>query len=308
MAFVRRCATLLTALCLVAGLVATSSCATKPKPTVEAPRPKPRNAAELARAIVGAKVVTLAYVDRVRGHRLAEKIAALDDVRGALEGTGLDPIRDVDRACIASTGIHRDDRAVVVAQHKLTDAQLRSALDVLIARSSPPGAWIDVGVPAAKVTVRGHTRVVALVEPGFVAVVPEALAQEAKRFIGTGGFPDPKGQEATVSWVEDPSQTLRAEHAPNIPSTVRAARIETRLTPDGGADVLVEGQSTDDAQAASDAAALTAEVERATSIKISFVRVRLFKPVPFRAEGSLVKAEVHLTSDEIDMLFRFMPR
>ena len=76
------------------------------------------------------------------------------------------------------------------------------------------------------------------------------------------------------------------------------------LTSDGGADVALRAQSTDDVQAKADAAVMTAAVEDATSMKISIVRVQLFKPVPFRAEGADVKADVHLTAAEIDTMFR----
>jgi hypothetical protein len=290
------------------GFVAASGGCTHPKAALEAPRPKPRNAAEIADSIVGAKLSTMVYMDRVRGHPIATRVAALEEVRSTFEGTGIDPVRDLQQAVVASTGIHRDDQVVVVAQHSLQEAKLRAALETMIARSEPPGAWLDLGVPAAKVTVRGSTRVVALVEPGFVAVVPETLAKETVRLKGTGGFPEHKGKQATITDVKEPSATLKAPHAPQVPPTLRSAHIEVTLTADGGADVLTVGQSTDVAQAAADAEALTEEVERATSIRISIIRVRVFKPVPFRAEGKEVKSDLHLTPDEIDMLFRFIPR
>lgn len=308
MALLRRIAAVLFAACLAVAVIGSAGCSHPAKPPVEAPRPKPRNAADVAAAIVGAKVLTIVYTERARGRPIAAQIASLDQVRDTLEGTGIDPVRDVDRACIASTGIARGDLAMAVAQHKLTEQQLKASLDAMIARSNPPGAWIDVGVPAAKVTIRGHTRIIALVEPGFVAILPESLAKEAKRLAGTGGFPDPKGPEVAITRIDDPSTTLKVAHAPAIPPTMRTAKLETRIAADEGLDLLVEGQSTDDAQATADAAALTEAVERATTIKISIVRVHLFKPVPFRAEGSVVKTEVHLSPGEIDTLIRMMPK
>jgi hypothetical protein len=308
MALLRRIAAALFAVCLAAAMVGTGACSHPAKPPVEAPRPKPRNAAELAAAIVGAKVLTIVYTERARGHQIADKIGALEQVRDTLEGTGIDPVRDVDRACIASKGIARGDLAMAVAQHKLTDQQLKASLDTMIARSDPPGAWIDVGVPAARVTIRGKTRIIALVEPGFVAILPESLAQEAKRLAGTGGFPDPKGHEVAITLIADPSNTLKVEPGPAIPPTMRTAKLEARIAADEGVDLLVEGQSTDEGQATADAAALTEAVERATTLKISIVRVHLFKPVPFRADGSLVKTEVHLSPGEIDTLMRMMPK
>jgi hypothetical protein len=290
------------------GLAVVSAACTPQKPAAEAPRPKPRTAAQIAESMVGAKLSTMVYVDRVRGHPVALRVAALEELKSTFEGTGIEPLRDLLQAVIASTGIHREDKAVVVAQHSLEEAKVRAALESMIARSEPKGVWLDIGVPAAKLTVRGHTRVVALVEPGFVAVVPESLAKETLRLKGTGGFPEHKGKQAVIANVQEPSVTLRAPHAPEVPPTMQSARIEITLTSDGGADVLTVGQSTDASQAASDAATLTEEVERATSLRIAFIRVRVFKPVPFRAEGKEVKSDVHLTADEIEMLFRLLPR
>jgi hypothetical protein len=278
------------------------------KAPVEAPRPKPRNAAELADAIVGAKLSSLVYFDRVRGHAIAGKLVALEDVRAIFEGTGVEPLRDVERAAIASTGIHEDDQVVVIAQHKLAEEQVRASLQVMVDRTEPKGAWLELGVPAARVTMRGHERVVAMVEPGFVAVLPPHLASQALRFAGTGGFPDPTGPEAAITHVKEPSVTLRAARGPEIPPTLSSARIGVVLQADGSADIAVQARSTDAAQAAQDAATMTEEVERATSIKISILRVRLFKPVPFRANAELVESDVHLTPGELELLFRLIPR
>ena len=69
--------------------------------TAEAPEaaaPKPRNAAEIARSIVDAKVGVLVYVDRTRSHPLGARIAALDLWQPVLEGTGIDPQRERQRA------------------------------------------------------------------------------------------------------------------------------------------------------------------------------------------------------------------
>src|SRR5262245_60773085 len=64
--------------------------------TPEAPAPKPRNAAEIARSIVGAKVGVLVYAERARNHPVSAKAAALNVWQPMLEGTGIDAQRDLD--------------------------------------------------------------------------------------------------------------------------------------------------------------------------------------------------------------------
>ena len=273
------------------------------QPAEAPPAPKPKNAAEIARTIVKGRVGVMVWNERLRGHNVADKIRSLDLLGPMLEGTGIDPIRDVHAAYVASTGVTRDDLAVAIVQHLLTDDQVRQGIDVVVSRSEPQGEWLpDMRVPTARVTVRGQTRALALVEPGFLAILPASLAPLAARFVGPGGFNDPEGPEAIVATAVDPSHSLSGSHAPSIPPSLSVAVAKIRLAEDGGADIAFDAESTDPAQAAADAEALTESIDRATSIKLGFIRVRLFDRVVFRGEGSRVKSDTHLTGSEIDRL------
>ena len=65
-------------------------------------------------------------------------------------------------------------------------------------------------------------------------------------------------------------------------------------------------------QASADAAALTQAVDEATSVKVAFVRLRVFRSIPFAAQGAEVSSKVHLSAGEIDTLLgaisAFVPR
>src|SRR5690606_11046732 len=62
------------------------------------PPPPPRDAHLRAIEVVGAKVTAMIYVDGVRTHPLAPRIAKMNAWGEVLDGTGIDPLRDVDRA------------------------------------------------------------------------------------------------------------------------------------------------------------------------------------------------------------------
>ncbi|NUQ78343.1 MAG: hypothetical protein HUU21_32845 [Polyangiaceae bacterium] len=270
----------------------------------EAPAPKPRNAAEIARSIAGAKVGVLVYAERARNHPVGAKAAALNVWQPVLEGTGIDPQRDLDRAYVAAPSLRSGDRVVAVAQHSLPPERVEAAVEAMIGKSTPPGEWItDAKVPSARVTVKGQTRVVAIVEPSFLVILPEANARDAARFMGTGGFADPEGPEAAVLTAVDPAETLRAPHAPRVPKTIKSATAKVTLREDGGADVASSGQSVSPEQAKEDAEALTQSVDDATSLKVSILKIRLFGPVKFTSEGDRVKSEVKLSPDDVDKLF-----
>ena len=277
------------------------------------PIPKERNAATIAWEIVHAKVGALTYVERVRGRPIAAKIQSLDLVRPYLEGTGIDPEKDLDRAFVAAPATDRADESIVVAQHHLSSDQIRLALGAMMTSGRVTGEWIQgASVPEARVTARGQTRILAIIEPDILVLLPESHALEAGRFIGTGGFPEPEGPGAVFASALDPATTVRGPHVPAIPASIRSLHATVTLADDGGATVAFEGPSASPEQATADAAELTRSVDAATSVRIAFIRVRVFKPILFFAEAERVKASIHLTAGEIDTLVgaaaTFLPR
>ncbi|WP_437998437.1 hypothetical protein WMF26_49570 [Sorangium sp. So ce185] len=299
----------LLALGLALAAVACGSAPSAAPVGVEAPPPpKPRNAAAIAQSIAGGKVSVLVFADRTRGHPIMARLAALDLWGPVLTGTGLDPERDLERAFITAPRADAAHEAVIVLEHNVPPERLKTGLDTLLSRSQPPGAEESgLGVPAVRVTLKGHTRVVATVEPNFLVVLPVSRAREARRFIGTGGFPEPVGDEAALAAAIDPARTLRGpREAPRVPPTLRSLEATVTLTKDGGATVALDGASQSPEDAARDAAFLNAEIERATSFRIAVVTVRVVDPVEFFAEGDRVKANRRVTPGEIDKLFALL--
>ena len=277
------------------------------------PPPKARNAATIAWDIVHAKVGALTYVERVRGRPIAAKIQSLDLVRPYLEGTGLDPEKDLDRAFVAAPATDRADEAIVVAQHHLSSDQIRLALQAMIASGRVTGEWLPgAPVPEARVTARGQTRILAIIDPDILVLLPEAHALEAGRFIGTGGFPEPEGPGAVFARAIDPAESVRGPRVPRVPASISSLQATITLGDDGGAVIALEGPSASPEQAEADALSLTRAVDDATSVRVAFIRVRVFKPIRFFAEAERVKADVRLTAGEIDTLLgaaaAFLPK
>jgi len=280
---------------------------------VEAPAPKRKDAAEIARNVVNARIGMMIWPERFHGHATEVRINALNPLRMTLEAAGLDLSRDVHAAFIASTGVTTSDVAAVILEHKLDNARVHAVMDMFIAKSEPPGAWIDgAAVESARITVRRQTRVVSIIEPSFLVILPEPLAGQASRFVGTGGFPDPDTLDAVVITALDPSRSLAAAGVPRVPATIREAVGRVFLAPDGGVDIAATGESTDPVQAGNDASYLTDVIDKATSLNLGFVKIRLFSPVKVRPEGAQVKGDLHLTQAEIDRLLTIadtvMPR
>ena len=292
---------------LLATLVALGSCGGTPmaEPAVvdEPPAPAPRNAAELASAIVHAKLTTLIHIDMVRDHPLAPRVAALEAWGPVFDDTGIDPLEDVERAFVAAANAKDQQAVIVVAEHHVEAERLKKAMDKLVARSGGKGAWLpDYDVPAARVEVKGRESVIIAVTPTVLVVTSEPYAKAAKRLIGTGGLPEPEGPAAIIATADQPAVTLDAPRVPPLPPTLSTARAEVTFEKGGGADLSIEAQSTTPDQARADAVELTRTVDEATSVKISVLRVRMFKPVAFRSDGDKVIARRKLSRAELDQL------
>jgi len=175
---------------------------------------------------------------------------------------------------------------------------------VVRARSEPPGVWrTDLGVPATTLTVRGRKRVAAMVEPNVLVLLPEGRASQAARFVGTAGCPLPTGAEAMSASAVEPARTLRGTLPVRIPESLRRAQAKVTPTADGGADLRIDAESSSPAQASADAASLTRELARATSVDLGLVRLRVIEPIEFRAEGDRVLGDRHLSAAELDRIF-----
>src|SRR5262249_48340860 len=151
--------------------------------------------------IVHAQVGAMVYVERMRGRPIAAKIQSLELLHQYLDGTGITPETDVDRAFFAGPAMNRGTESVTVVEHRLSNDRLKADIDMMLSTHRLEGEWLETGgnIPMARVTARGQTRILALIDTHFIVLVPEAHMAEIGRFVGTGGFPDPTGPESVIA-------------------------------------------------------------------------------------------------------------
>jgi len=297
--FVRWCL-LLVALLVVGG------CGSTPvadPAVVDEPAPAPRNAHELARAVVGAKLTAIIHVDLVKGHPLAPKVAGLDLWGPVFDDTGIKPLEDVTTAFVAAANARDEQSVIVVAEHQIEPERLRKAMDTLVTRSGAKGAWLkDREIPAARVEVKGRQSVILAVTPTLFVVTSEAYAKAAEKLQHSGGLPLPEGPAAVVATADQPAASLDGPRVPPLPPTLSTARAEVTFGDRGSAVLDFEAQSTSPDQARADAEELTRTVDDATAVKISILKIRMFRPVAFRPDGDKVVAKRKLSRGELESL------
>lgn len=265
----------------------------------EAPRPK--DAPVIATQMVGGKMSALIFMERVRPNSAATKVLELGVVKEMLEGTGLDPLNDVERAFVTGPSAS-SQRAVLFAEHTVPEDRITALVQNVVRQSDPPGEILR-GAPNWKVRVqkKGRGGVFALIPPKYVVIVPDDLADRVDEFALTGGLPGPIGEEAIHMFVEDPSTTLRARGAPAIPQSISSIDAVAMLRGDGGVTVHAKGKSTLE-RAPDDARRLTRSIDDATSVGFGPFRIRAFRPIVFEASDDLVVSRVDLSSSEVEQI------
>lgn len=264
---------------------------------------KPRDAHTLAAKAVNARVTLIVYMDRVRKHALAPRLASLDVITEAFEGTDIKPIDDVDRAVIAARTARTREDVIAVAEHHVTPERLKAAMTQMVAQSGTEGRWLEgYGFPAVKVVVRKRKTVVMAVTPTLLVVTAPKHAKRAASLENSGGIPDPANAAAIVADADQPASSLEAPGVPPVPPTVRRIYASLTLLEGGDADLVIDGESSSETQARADADQMTKDVEKAATVNVAFFKIKAFEPIPFTPDGNMVRARRRVTQKELDML------
>ena len=278
---------------------------------VPAPPPAPpkRDALDRAVALVQARAGALVHVEGWRDHPSLPRVLEGMPFRGALERAGIDLARDVDRLLVAGPD-PRQWQGVAVYEHHIDRPRLDRFLLEAAQESSPPGEILDEGgMKGVRVVLQtrsksGGSRSFAgdvwIVSPTLLVAVPPRTAGVAT-FAQSGGLPLPVKGEGAIGWALQPHDVFANRHV-KIPESLSRADGWVFPTPGGGVRAEIRARSTSHDQAVSDANRLTGSLDRATSVKLGPLTVRVFQTPVFRAEGDEVVGETQLTRAQIDQL------
>jgi hypothetical protein len=179
----------------------------------------------------------LLHVERVRGHMLAAHVGSLlrdvEQWRRLFEEGALDPTRDVERLLLVSSSV-RDSRSFV------------SIFDYNVPRFRVRQAVVSDGSHAATFP-----------SPSTLVISPPGARPSLDSLPRAFRLPAPSADELLLLHVEEPARTLSGLPS-TFPSSLRWARLQATLTPDGGARVALLGRDASPAAAAHSAQILTA--------------------------------------------------
>jgi hypothetical protein len=251
---------------------------------------------ELVRLVVNAEVVRRHPV----AARLGYLLRAIPQWDEFMSGTEFDPVRDADWVIVSGPSLVHTAHDLVLIHYSASDAAVDAAIRI-IARKYDRGGPFDAGVRGLKATLfhadRGE-RVVFRPQPHLLVVVPPNRAETNARLLGGPPIdPHTHAGEAMFLRLVDPHHPV-----PEIPATITEMRMRIAPTADGGADVLVEGD-TNDGDAASNAAdELRRMVRRHNDGFTSLLTHGLLDHVVVGVEGSTVTVRLTATLDQIETI------
>jgi hypothetical protein len=260
---------------------------------------RPRDSAEIARDLAGARVGALFYVGRFRDRPGASRIADFGHWGEVADALGIDPVASADRvfSCAADA---QTSTALLVVEHSLPDGTVRRALAGAAARAGH--RLEDEPLTFTTLDIQHVRYLLAAPQPGLLVLVPGRRPDEIVQFASAGGLPDATGAEAARFFAFAPPDSLGS--MPPWPRTIVAAQAAITLG-DDGAVVTFEAKSTSSEQSVRDAATMEKTLDDLLHVDLVLFRMPLFDPVHFHAEGELVRMTTHLLPSDVDWLLAF---
>jgi hypothetical protein len=240
------------------------------------------------------------------GKRLGPLISAVPQWNDFIQGTHVDPMRDIDWISINGPALIHTEKDVILIRYGASDAEVDKAVGLLSVKHGS-GGRVDVGVPGVK-AVRGYAdnaeRVFLRPQSHVLAVVPRDYAKKAAETLVKASVP-----RALKRPGEAMRLTLVHPHGPmpNVPESVTEVRMWiVPRNDDGGADVYGEGDTASAAACEAAVAVLTQVVEDQNSFGVQLMTRGLLNKVDIHADGPTVRFHVPVSRDQIEVVLAFV--
>jgi hypothetical protein len=219
----------------------------------------------------------------------------------------VDPIKDTDWILVYGPSLIHTDRDAVIVHYSAPDAVVDQAVESIAKRYDKGGAF-DAGVPGVKASL-GHAdnaeRVFMRVQPHVLTIVPKDKATDFAKVLKRAPIaPRVRQGEALRLTVKDPWKQISI---PNLKFSQSLKELRLWIVPranDGGADVYVEGDCTDEEAALDSADALTDLIKRQNSIVIRAATRGLLNNAKVTADGTHIKTQLSVSQDQLEALLQ----
>jgi hypothetical protein len=219
----------------------------------------------------------------------------------------IDPIKDTDWILIYGPSLIHTDRDAVFVHYSISDTIVEAAVDSIAKRYDKGGAY-DAGVPGVKAAVGfadNGERVFLRGQSHVLVIVPKDKANDFAKLAKRATInPRVRPGEAMRLVVKDPWKQITI---PGLKFNQSLKELRLWIVPrpsDGGADVFVEGDCTDEEAANEAADALTDIVKRVNSLGVRVVTRGLLNNAKITADGTHIKSQLSASQEQLEALLQ----
>ena len=221
--------------------------------------------------------------------------------------SAVDPIRDTDWILIYGPSLIHTDRDAVIVHYSVSDDVVDNAVDSIAKRYDKGGAY-DAGVPGVKASL-GHAdnaeRVFLRGQPHVLTIVPKDKANDFAKLMKRASIqPKVRPGEALRLIVKDPWKQISI---PGLKFSQSLTELRLWIVPrsvDGGADVFIEGDCTDEAAATDAADALGDLIKRQNSLLVRAATRGLLNNAKVEANGTRINSHLSVSQDQLEALLQ----
>ncbi len=244
------------------------------------------------------------------GARMGPILQAIPQWADFMKGaeTTIDPIRDTEWILIYGPSLIHTERDAVFVRYAISDALVDTAVDAIARRYDKGGAY-DAGVPGVKASLGradNAERVFLRGAPKTLVIVPKDKASLFARLAKVGISKKVDPDEAVRLVVNDPWKQISI---PGLKFSNALKQLRLWVVPratDGGADVSIEGDCTDEDAAIEVAGALSDLVRGFNSLGVRLASRGLLNNAKFTADGQVVKSHVSASQEQIQALLELI--
>jgi len=242
------------------------------------------------------------------GARMGPLFHAIPQWADFMKGSqaAVDPIRDTEWIFIYGPSLVHTDRDAVFVRYSISDEIVDTAVEAIARRYDKGGAY-DAGVPGVKASL-GHAdnaeRVFLRGAPKTLVIVPKDKAQPFARLAKLGINKKVQPGEAMRLIVNDPWKQVSIPGLKFSNSLTQLRLWIVARASDGGADVFLEGDCTDEAAALDVADALTELIKRQNSLIVRAATRGVLNNARVTTDGSQIKSQLSASSDQLEALLQ----
>lgn len=267
----------------------------------------PASAAGDASKVAGKNpnVQVLIASERLRKHDLGSTfgklLTSLPEWATFFDGTGIDPVRDLDHVLLTGPQFRDFRKVVAVMDYNVSSKKIRDAMSVVVERSA--GSWVEPSpFPAAKITPafdRGERILAHVPERRLLVLLPDDAKDQLSKLKSMKGFA--KSPVGILVSLVTPARAFRGLPF-TLPQSLKVLRLSVTPKPEGAAELTLELLDGSPEEAREHAPELTRAIDSIRVLDLGLFKKTFIDHVELVADGAMIRGTLMITPRQLRFL------